>query len=238
MPDYPSLSPDAFRAALRDWIAANFPASLRGIRQPTNGHDQAAGPVADLAEWKQRFAETGWAAPLWPQRYGGGGLTVAQAEVLADELATAEAFCPIAGLGLMMLGPTLLEFGSEEQKLRHLPPIARGELQWCQGFSEPGAGSDLAALRMRCDDVRDPLGGDHWLLNGQKIWTSYAHHSDWCFAIARTSTEKKQGGISFLLVDMKSPGIEVRPIRLINGVLAFLRDLFHRCQSAQGKSGR
>ena len=122
----------------------------------------------------------------------------------------------------MMLGPTLLEFGDEAQKRRHLPPIARGELQWCQGFSEPGAGSDLASLRLRCEDK-----GDHWLLNGQKIWTSYAHHSDWCFALVRTDTSVKHLGISFLLVDMKSPGIEVRPIKLINGISHFCETFFN-----------
>lgn len=140
---------------------------------------------------------------------------------MAEELELAGAFNPIAGLGLMMLGPTLLEFGSEAQKLRHLPPIARGELQWCQGFSEPGAGSDLASLRLRCEDR-----GDHWLLNGQKVWTSYAHHSDWCFCLARTDTTTKHRGITFLLVDMRSPGLETRPIPLINGVSHFCETFF------------
>ncbi|MCB0969801.1 MAG: acyl-CoA dehydrogenase family protein, partial [Ilumatobacter sp.] len=180
------------------------------------------GPPGDFESWKHRYGEVGFAAPTWPVEYGGAGLDPARADILAEEMADIGAFSPIVGLGLMMLGPTLLEFGTEEQKRTHLPPIARGELLWCQGFSEPGAGSDLAALRMRCEDK-----GDHWLLNGQKVWTSYAHHSDWCFAIARTSTEKKQGGISFLLVDMKSPGLDVRPIKLINGVSHFCETFFN-----------
>ncbi len=224
--DYPSLPPDAFRAAVSDWLAQNFPASLKGSRVPVNGHEVLDGPADDVASWKQRYGNQGWGAPTWPQTYGGGGLSAVQADILAEELSEAGAFNPIGGLGLMMLGPTLLEFGSEAQKLRHLPAIARGELQWCQGFSEPGAGSDLAALSMRCDEVVDPSGSDHWLLNGQKIWTSYAHHSDWCFALARTSTEQKQGGISFLLVDLKSPGIDIRPIKLINGISHFCETFF------------
>lgn len=221
MHDFAALSPEAFRAALRGWLTANFPASLKGFRPPTNGHEELSGSLEDHAEWKRRYAAEGFGVPLWQKAHGGAGLDAMQAEILGEELAAAGAFSPIAGLGLMMLGPTLLEFGTEEQKLRHLPPIARGELQWCQGFSEPGAGSDLAALRMRCEDQ-----GDHFLLNGQKVWTSYANHSDWCFAIARTSTERKQGGISFLLVDMKSDGIQARPIKLINGVSHFCETFF------------
>ncbi|MEZ5735526.1 MAG: acyl-CoA dehydrogenase family protein [Novosphingobium sp.] len=212
---------DEFRIAVREWLAENFPPGLRGCRAPTNGHEPPVGPPEEFGLWRQRFAQAGFGAPTWAREYGGAELSPAQAEALAEEIAKAGAFNPIVGLGLWMLGPTLLEFGTEEQKRTHLPPIARGELLWCQGFSEPGAGSDLAALRMRCEDK-----GDHWLLNGQKVWTSYAHHSDWCFALARTSTEQKQGGISFLLVDMKTPGVEARPIKLINGVSHFCETFF------------
>lgn len=221
MPDFAALPPDSLRVEVRAWIAANFPANLKGVRPPTNGHEKDLGPAEALADWKRKFGQMGWAAPLWPRDYGGAGLSVAQAEVVAEEIDRAGAFNPIAGLGLMMLGPTLLEFGTEEQKLRHLPPIARGELQWCQGFSEPGAGSDLASLRMRCEDR-----GDHYLVNGQKVWTSYAHHSDWCFLLVRTDTTRKQGGISFLLVDMRTTGIDVRPIKLINGISHFCETFF------------
>lgn len=208
------------RAALRDWLKANFPPSLKGLRAPTVG-EECEGPAADHAAWKAAVAAAGLGVPTWPKAYGGAGLSAEQAEIVAAEFATTGAFNPINGLGVMMLGPTLLEYGSEEQKRRHVPPIARGEVVWCQGFSEPGAGSDLASLRTRCEDA-----GDHWLVNGQKIWTSYAHHADWCFCLVRTSTQAKQRGISFLLIDMKSPGIEVRPITLINGGSHFCETFF------------
>jgi acyl-CoA dehydrogenase len=219
--DYAALHPDDFRQAARGWLEANFPPSLRGLRAPLSGKEDTPGPVEDHADWKQRMADIGWGAPGWPQAYGGGGLNAAQAEILGEEMARAGAFNPIGGLGLMMLGPTLLEYGNEAQKREHLPKIARGEMLWCQGFSEPGAGSDLASLRTRCDDK-----GDHWLVNGQKIWTSYAHLADWCFCLVRTSTERKQGGISFLLIDMKTPGIAARPITLINGGSHFCETFF------------
>lgn len=215
-------SPDAFRAGLRAWLAANFPASLNGHPRLVGAQDPLLGSAEDHARWKQTMADAGYGAPCWPAPYGGAGLSHEQADILNEELDRAGAFNPIIGLGLMMLGPTLLEFGNEEQKRRHLPPIARGELQWCQGFSEPGAGSDLASLRLRCEDK-----GDHWLLNGQKIWTSYAHHADWCFCLVRTDTSVKHLGISFLLVDMKTPGIEVRPIKLINGISHFCETFFN-----------
>lgn len=220
MSDLSALSETALRAALRDWLAGNFPSSLKGLRAPTVGED-GDGPAADHAAWKAAVAAAGLGVPAWPASYGGAELSAEQAAIVAEEFAAAGAFNPINGLGVMMLGPTLLEFGSEEQKARHLPPIARGEVAWCQGFSEPGAGSDLASLRTRCEDA-----GDHWLVNGQKIWTSYAHHADWCFCLVRTSAQAKQRGISFLLIDMKSPGIEVRPITLINGGSHFCETFF------------
>lgn len=206
-----------FRDEARTWIADNFPTSLRGT-QFIMAHTQNEGeePSADYKSWKSRMADKGWSAATWPVEYGGGGLTMTQADILAEEMAAAGAFNPIGGLGIMMLGPTLLEYGTDEQKARFIPSIIRGESEWCQGFSEPGAGSDLASLRTRCEDK-----GDHFLVNGQKIWTSFAHVSDWCFCLVRTDTTRKQGGISFLLIDMKAPGVEVRPIPLINGVSHF-----------------
>lgn len=215
-------SPDAFRAHLREWLDAHFPASLKGHPHLVSGHDVLLGPAEDHTRWKTAMADAGYGAPCWPVAYGGAGLSAEQADVLTEELDRIGAFNPIVGLGLMMLGPTLLEFGDEAQKRRHLPPIARGELQWCQGFSEPGAGSDLASLRLRCEDA-----GDHWLLNGQKIWTSYAHLADWCFCLVRTDTSVKHLGISFLLIDMQTPGIEVRPIKLINGISHFCETFFN-----------
>jgi alkylation response protein AidB-like acyl-CoA dehydrogenase len=173
-----------------------------------------AGP--DVRAWTKAMGETGWGVPTWPQAYGGGGLSPAQARALQQEMNAVGAWNPIGGMGVMMFGPTLLEYGSEAQKQRHIPSIARGEIRWCQGFSEPGAGSDLASLQTRCEDK-----GDHWLLNGQKIWTSGAQWADWCFALVRTDTAKKHEGISFIVFDMKTPGVEVRPIRLIAGASPF-----------------
>jgi acyl-CoA dehydrogenase len=210
-----AAEPGSFRAHARDWLAANFPLSLKGGSAVMLAHgDAPPGPDYDL--WRERIGAIGWGVPSWPAEYGGGGLSADEADVLAEEMARAGAFNPIAGLGVMMLGPTVLEFGTHAQKLEHIPPIARGELRWCQGFSEPGAGSDLASLQTRCEDR-----GDHWLVNGQKIWTSFAHLADWCFCLVRTDTTRKQGGISFLLIDMRTPGVEARPIKLINGVSHF-----------------
>ncbi|MBP6111403.1 MAG: acyl-CoA dehydrogenase family protein [Sphingobium sp.] len=211
---------EEFRASTRQWLAENFPPSLKGGKYfLRHAQDEQAAP--EYYVWRKRMADKGWGVPLWPARYGGGGLTSREAEILGEEMAQIEAFNPIGGLGVMMLGPTVLEFGTEEQKLQHIPPIARGELEWCQGFSEPGAGSDLASLRMRCEDRRD-----HFLVNGQKIWTSFAHIADWCFCLVRTDTSRKQGGISFLLIDMRSEGVEPRPISLINGVSHFCETFF------------
>jgi len=211
---YASLTPELFRAQAREWLEANFPPSLKGESTLSPAREEK--PTADYLLWTKRMGEVGWSAPIWPAEYGGGGLTSDQAEILAEESRRIGAFNPVGGLGLMMLGPTLLEFGTHEQKLQHIPPIVRDELRWCQGFSEPGAGSDLASLQTRCEDK-----GDHWLVNGQKIWTSFADQSHWCFCLVRTDTSRKQGGISFLLIDMKTPGVEARPIKLINGISHF-----------------
>jgi alkylation response protein AidB-like acyl-CoA dehydrogenase len=158
------------------------------------------------------MGERGWTAPTWPRSYGGGGLTAEQNAVLQEELRRIKARPALYSFGLWMFGPVLLEFGNEEQKQRFLPPIVRGETRWCQGYSEPGAGSDLASLATRCEDH-----GDHFLINGQKIWTSYANLADWMFCLVRTDTRTKHGGISFLVFDMRTAGVETRPIRLISG---------------------
>jgi alkylation response protein AidB-like acyl-CoA dehydrogenase len=167
------------------------------------------------------MAAKGWGTPTWPKAYGGGGLTPAQGRVVMEELARIGAPNPMAGMGTSMIGPTLLEYGTEEQKQRHLPPIVRGELRWCQGYSEPNAGSDLASLQTKCVDA-----GDHWVVNGQKIWTSGAQYADWCFCLVRTDNTKKHEGISFVLIDMRQPGAEARPIRLINGTSPFCETFF------------
>jgi alkylation response protein AidB-like acyl-CoA dehydrogenase len=203
----------AFRAQAREWLEANVPASVR--RAPDTTMEQMEGglkPTADAELWRQRIGARGWGTPTWPKAYGGGGLSAAEARVLAQEMARIGARNPIQGMGPGMFGSTLLEYGTEEQKLRHLPPICRGELRWCQGFSEPGAGSDLASLQTKAEDK-----GDHYLINGQKIWTSGAQFADWCFCLVRTDNTKKHEGISFLLIDMHQPGVEARPIKMISG---------------------
>jgi alkylation response protein AidB-like acyl-CoA dehydrogenase len=166
----------------------------------------------DAALWQKRMGDKGWGTPTWPKVYGGGGLSRPEARVLAEEMAKLGARNPIGGMGVMMFGPTLLEVGTEEQKQRHIPPIVKAELRWCQGYSEPGSGSDLASLQTRCEDK-----GDHWLINGQKIWTSGAQFADWCFCLCRTDTSKKHEGISFILIPMHQPGVEARPIKMISG---------------------
>src|ERR1700761_6673745 len=211
---------EAFRAEAREWIEKNFPPALKGRGGIMVGE---GGPPAgdDFAKWKKAMGDKGWGTPTYPAEYGGGGLSVAKARVIQQELNRAGALNPIGGMGVMMFGPTLLEYGNDEQKKRHVPGIVKGTVWWCQGYSEPGAASDLASLRTQCVDK-----GDHFLVNGQKIWTSGAQYADWCFCLVRTDNTKKHEGISFLLIDMKSPGIEVRPIKLISGNSPFCETFF------------
>jgi alkylation response protein AidB-like acyl-CoA dehydrogenase len=223
MPDFGGSELETFRAEAREWLEANFPPSLRrGAEAPPADPEAARAPSEDEDLWRRRMGEKGWGTPTWPTEYGGGGLTAAEARVLRDEMERIGASNPIGGMGVGMLGPTLLEYGADEQMRRHIPPIVKGELRWCQGFSEPGAGSDLASLQTRAEDK-----GDHFLVNGQKIWTSGAHLADWCFCLVRTDPKaKKHEGISFLLIDMKTPGVEPRPIRLINDTTPFCETFF------------
>ena len=214
---------DAFRTEAREWLEANYPAELR--KEDPDAAMMAAmmgGAGSEAAQaWKKAMGEKGWGVPTWPKAYGGGGLSPTEAKVLQQEMNRIGARNPIQGMGVMMFGPTLLEYGNEEQKKRHIPPIVKAELQWCQGFSEPGAGSDLASLSTKCEDK-----GDHWLVNGSKIWTSGGQFAQWCFCLVRTDTSKKHEGISFLLIDMKTPGVEVRPIQLISGNSPFCETFF------------
>src|SRR5580698_4667268 len=213
---------EPFRAEARSWIEAHFPASLRIDPDVAVDPEAAAAPNPDAELWRRRMGEKGWGTPTWPTEYGGGGLSPAEARIVVAELARAGAPNPIGGMGVGMFGPTLLEYGDDAQLQRHIPPIVKGELRWCQGFSEPGAGSDLASLQTRAEDK-----GDHFLVNGQKIWTSGAHLADWCFCLVRTDPKaKKHEGISFLLIDMKTPGVEARPIRLISGTRPFCETFF------------
>jgi acyl-CoA dehydrogenase len=219
-----------FILEVRHWLAKNFPPALAGVSGLIfQGNAHAAADSADYQLWRQRMADKGWGVPTWPQRFGGADLTKQQGKVIGEELLAIGGFNPIRSYGTMMLGPTLLEYGTEEQKAEHLPWIARHERRWCQGFSEPGAGSDLASLQTKCIDQ-----GDHWLVSGQKIWTSGADQADWCFALVRTDTSHKQRGISFLLIDMKSPGIEARPIVLISGSTHFCEVFFNDVKVPKG----
>ena len=222
MADFGGADLDAFRAEAKDWLEANFPASLRKNPDAIVAVEQGAAKAeGDVALWKARMGAKGWGVPTWPTAYGGGGLGRTEARVLAEEMNAIGARNPIGGMGVIMFGPTLLEYGNEAQKQTHIPPIVKGELRWCQGFSEPGAGSDLASLQTKAVDM-----GDHWLVSGSKIWTSGAHLADWCFCLVRTDPSKKHEGISFLLIDMKSPGVEPRPIRLINDTTPFCETFF------------
>ncbi|KAA0227694.1 hypothetical protein EDM76_12230, partial [bacterium] len=191
----------AFRTEVRAFIRENLPAD------DSSDTDGPPSRFRGLARWRQKLVEQRWVAPAWPPEYGGGGMPVMQQFILNEEMAEAQA-PSLGGLGVSMAGPTIITHGTEEQKQEHLPRILSGEGFWCQGFSEPGAGSDLAALQTRA--VRD---GDDYVINGQKIWTSMAQYANWMFMLARTDPDApKHRGISYFLVHMKSPGITVRPI--------------------------
>jgi len=212
---------DAFRSETAAWLAENCPDGARGPGQINVGSSKVT-LEADMQLWVDRMAERGWTAPTWPREYGGGGLTAQQSKILYEEMGKLRARAPLLGMGLSMIGPTLLEFGTEEQKQRHLPRIVRGEVQWCQGYSEPNAGSDLAALKTRAEDR-----GDHFVINGQKTWTSGASTADWMFALVRTDFDApKHEGISFVMLPMDQPGVTIKPIRLISGNSPFCETFF------------
>ncbi len=214
MADFGGTDLEAFRGEVRTWVEANFPSSLKG-KNPMQAEERNT-PTPDTEAWRKAVGAKGWGTPTWPKEYGGGGLSSAEARVIQGEFARAGAYNPIGGMGVMMFGPTLLEYGNEAQKQEHIPPICRGEIAWCQGFSEPGAGSDLAGLQTKAEDK-----GDHFVVNGQKIWTSGAQWADWCFCLVRTDNSKKHEGISFVLFTMHQPGVETRPIPLIAGSSPF-----------------
>ena len=208
----------SFREEVRDWLDDNCPPSMRdGKGGSTGGGRRATYPNQDLKVWLDRMAERGWTAPMWPADYGGGGLDRDQNNVLNEEMRRIGANYPHSGMGLSMIGPALLEFGTEEQKQEHLPKIIRGDIWWCQGYSEPGSGSDLASLQTKA--VED---GDDYVINGSKIWTSGANFADWMFCLVRTDPNApKHEGISFILFDMTTPGVSVKPIKLISGMSPF-----------------
>jgi len=222
---------DTFRAETRAWLEANCPAECRGPVESDEdrvwGGRNAVFPTPAHKVWLDRMGAKGWNAPEWPIEYGGGGLSREQAKVVSSEMRRIDAQPPLASFGVWMLGPALLQFGTEAQKLRFLPEIVRGEIRWCQGYSEPGAGSDLAAIQTRAEDPVPGGGGDHWIVNGQKVWTSYADKADWIFCLVRTDPEaKKHLGISFVLIDMATKGVSTRPITLISGKSPFCETFF------------
>ncbi|MGH6997022.1 MAG: acyl-CoA dehydrogenase family protein, partial [Phenylobacterium sp.] len=222
MADFGGPDLEAFRAEATEWLEANFPKSLgKDVAGQTAALMSPDKPTGDLAVWKERMGAKGWGVPTWPKAYGGGGLSAPEARVLAQEMAKIGAVNPISGMGVMMFGPTLLEYGTEEQKKKYIPDIATAKVRWCQGFSEPGAGSDLAALQTKAEDK-----GDHWIVNGSKIWTSGGQYADMIFCLVRTDQTRKHEGISFVVFDMHQPGVEVRPIKLIAGNSPFCETFF------------
>lgn len=215
---------EAFRVELRGFLERVAPKSLMGRPLPMmEGDDEPADVRADRKVWLDAMAERGLTAPSWPKEYGGAGLSGREVKALHEELARLRMPPALLGMGLSMIGPTLLVHGSEEQKREHLPKIVSGEIRWCQGFSEPNAGSDLASLRMSAKLEPDQ---EHYVINGQKTWTSGAQWAHWIFFLVRTDENTKHSGITFLLADMKTPGIAIRPIRLISGSSPFCETFF------------
>jgi len=210
----------SFRAEVRDWLETNCPESMRTpmpADESPGGGRRAKFKNPDTKLWMDRCAERGYTVPMWPQEYGGAGLSKDENVVFQEEMRRINARPPHVGMGISMIGPALLEYGTDEQKAQHLPKIATGEIWWCQGYSEPGSGSDLASLRTAAVDA-----GDDFIVNGQKIWTSGANFADWMFCLVRTDPDApKHEGISFVLFDMETPGVSVKPILLISGMSPF-----------------
>ena len=218
-----------FRETTRAWLEENCPPGARGPGEVSNGSTKIVIEDADTRLWLERMVEKGWTVPSWPKAHGGGGLSTEEYVILLEEMKRISGRPALSGFGTSMIGPTLLEFGTEEQKLRHLPRIARAEVEWCQGYSEPGAGSDLASLQTRA-----VLDGDNYVINGSKIWTSGAHNADWMFILVRTNPDApKHEGISFMLLPMDQPCVEVRPIKLISGNSPFNETFFDDALAAR-----
>jgi acyl-CoA dehydrogenase len=217
---------DTFRREARAWLEANCPPDMR---TPMNSEEDTfwGGRNAKFSSepqriWFERMRDKGWTVPHWPTEYGGGGLDGEEAKILRQEMADIGARPPLTSFGISMLGPALLKYGTEDQKREHLPKITAGLIRWCQGYSEPNAGSDLASLQTRATS-----DGDDYIINGQKIWTSYANYADWIFCLVRTDpAAKKHDGISFILFDMASPGVSTKPILLISGRSPFCETFF------------
>ncbi|MBI2760885.1 MAG: acyl-CoA dehydrogenase family protein [Chloroflexi bacterium] len=213
----------AFRTEVRSFIKSNLPADWQGGDEMI---EEAATPTgrereAFRGQWRRSLGAQRWIAPHWPKEYGGAGMSPGEQFIFNEEMAEARA-PQVGGMGVTMIGPTLILYGTDEQKAEHLPKITSGEVQWAQGYSEPGAGSDLASLQTRA--IRD---GDDYVINGQKIWSSGAHRADWMFMLTRTDPEApKHRGISMLLVDLKSPGIQIQPLIDMSGGHVFNQEYF------------
>ena len=217
---------NTFRLKTRSWLKENCPTSCQGddniLPDILWGGRRQKIDEPDVQLWMDRLVVQGWTIPTWPKEYGGGGLSNEESKVLAEEMSIIKTYSPLYSFGISMLGPALLEYATEEQKREHLPRIASGEIRWCQGYSEPGSGSDLASLQ--CKAVKD---GDDYVVTGQKVWTSTADVSDWIFCLVRTDSDApKHEGISFLLIDMASEGVTARPIVLLSGASPFCETFF------------
>ena len=205
----------AWRKEVRTFITNEAPAALQAGGE--QGENALFGRMGAIKEWRDKVVKKGWIAPSWPTRYGGADMSVVDQFVMNEEFAESGVPGNLGGFGVMMIGPTIIEHGTEEQKSHHLGRIVRGEVIWCQGYSEPGAGSDLASLQTR--GVRD---GDDYVINGQKIWTTGAQYADWMYMLVRTDPDApKHRGITYVLVDMKSPGVTVRPLTTLAGTQTF-----------------
>jgi alkylation response protein AidB-like acyl-CoA dehydrogenase len=226
---------DNFRQEVKDWLKENCPSSMQNGADPKTPVDEVWGgrkavyKNPDSKIWLERMGSKGWTMPTVSKDYGGGGLSKDEVKILNEEMFMIGAKAPLLSFGIWMLAPVLLEYGTEEQKKEHLPKIIKGEIRWCQGYSEPGSGSDLASLATKAEDM-----GDHFLVNGQKVWTSYADKADWIFALVRTGPkEPKHDGISFLLIDMETPGVSTKPITLISGKSPFCETFFDNVKASK-----
>jgi alkylation response protein AidB-like acyl-CoA dehydrogenase len=223
-----------FRKETRNWLEVNCPLTMRGQVKDINdlywGGRHGKFPTDDHKVWFDRMRTKDWIAPHWDQKYGGGGLSDREHKILMEEMVRLRCKPPLFSFGLSMLGPALLKFATEAQKTLHLNDIVNAKIRWCQGYSEPNAGSDLAGLQMKAEDK-----GEHYLVNGSKIWTSFGNLADWIFCLVRTGSEgKKQDGISFMLIDMASEGVTTRPIRLISGKSPFTETFFSDVKVPKG----
>ncbi|MDC0886257.1 acyl-CoA dehydrogenase family protein [Altererythrobacter sp.] len=216
---------ETFRSETRAWLEANCPPEMREpVRDDGDvywGGRKATFKNDAQKAWFEACRDQGYTVPAWPKEYGGAGLTPPEAKVLREEMSAINARPPLSSFGIWMLGPALLHFGTEGQKKRFLTEVARGEIRWCQGYSEPGSGSDLVSLQTYGEDK-----GDHWVVNGQKVWTSYADQADWIFCLVRTDKSDKYRGITFMLFDMETAGASTKPILLISGNSPFCETFF------------